>query len=134
MNGPILFFDGVCNLCHGAVQFVIRHDRRGVIRFASLQSRAGKAAVAAVQQRYGRVPDSLIFLDGAEYFVESDAALHVAHYLDGGWKALGWLRIFPRFLRNAVYRIVARYRYRWFGRQDACMLPTPALKQRFLED
>jgi predicted DCC family thiol-disulfide oxidoreductase YuxK len=133
MTGPILFFDGVCNLCNGAVQFVIRHDRRGLIRFASLQSQAGRTAAAAVQQRYGRAPDSLIFLDGTDYYVESDAALRVARHLDGGWKSLSWLRVFPRFVRDAVYRTVARYRYRWFGRQDACMLPTPALKARFVD-
>jgi predicted DCC family thiol-disulfide oxidoreductase YuxK len=133
MSGPILFFDGVCNLCNGAVQFVIRRDRRGLIRFASLQSEAGQAAAAAVLERYGQVPDALIFLDGSEYFIESDAALRVARYLDGGWNTLAWLRIFPRFLRDAVYRMVARYRYRWFGRQDACMLPTPALKARFVD-
>lgn len=134
MSGPVLFFDGVCNLCNSAVQFVIRHDRRGAVRFASLQSAAGRAAVAAVRQRYGRVPDSLIFLDEGQYFIESDAALRVAPYLDGGWGSLRWLRIFPRFLRDFVYRIVSRNRYRWFGKKDACMLPTPALKSRFLDD
>jgi predicted DCC family thiol-disulfide oxidoreductase YuxK len=134
MTGPVLFFDGVCNLCNAAVQFIIRHDKRGGIRFAPLQSIPGKAAAAAVLQRYGRMPDSLIFFDEGQYFIESDAALRVAGYLNGGWRALRGLRIFPRFLRDAAYRIIARYRYRWFGRQDACMMPTPALKRRFLED
>ena len=133
MNGPVLFFDGVCNLCNGAVKFVIRHDRQGAVHFASLQSTAGAAAVRAVRQRYGRVPDSLIFLDEGQYFIESDAALRVARYLDGGWGTLRLLRIFPRVLRDFGYRIVARNRYRWFGKQDACMIPTPALKSRFLD-
>ena len=134
MEDRVLFFDGECNLCNGAVQFVIRHDKAGVIRFASLQSAAGVAAAAAVCQKCGSVPDSLIFLDKGQYFVESDAALRVARYLDGGWRMLQWFRILPRFLRDLVYRLVARHRYRWFGKRDACMIPTPALKQRFLED
>ena len=132
--GPVLFFDGVCNLCNAAVQFIIRHDKAGRVRFASLQSAQGSQAAQAVIQSHGHLHDSLIFLDKGTYYVESDAALRVASYLDGSWKYLRYLSIFPRPLRNVIYRLVARYRYRWFGRKDACMLPTPALKQRFLED
>src|SRR5437879_3389912 len=101
-DGPILFFDGVCNLCNGAVQFVIRHDKAGTIRFASLQSSAGEAAKAAVLAIKGSVSDSLIFLENDTYYTESDAALRLAAHLDGGWKMLRHLRIFPRFLRDAV--------------------------------
>lgn len=131
--GPILFFDGVCNLCNAAVQFVIRHDAGGKIRFAALQSPAGEAARRAIQQQLGRIPDSLIFLVDGHYFTESDAALRVARHLDGGWRHLWQLRIFPRFLRNAVYRMVARMRYRLFGRKPSCMIPTPELRQRFMD-
>ncbi len=135
MTSPVLFFDGVCNLCQGAVQFVIRHDRHARIRFASLQSAAGEKALAVVGDRIGRRPDSLIFLDAAgNYYIESDAALRVARHLDGSWRLLAGLRVFPRVIRDAVYRLVARNRYRWFGRQESCMLPTPALKARFLDD
>lgn len=133
MSGPVLFFDGVCNLCNASVRFVIRHDRRGIIRFASLQSAIGQAAIAAVLGKKGHVPDSLILLDNGCYYTESDAALRVARYLDGGWRALYQLRMLPRLLRDAVYRLVSRNRYRWFGRKDACMIPSPELKQRFLD-
>jgi predicted DCC family thiol-disulfide oxidoreductase YuxK len=133
-NGPVLFFDGVCNLCNAAVQFVIRHDKGGKVRFASLQSKAGQVAKDAILTKKGSVPDSLIFLEHGTYYTESDAALRLAKYLDGGWKNLRYLRIFPGFLRDAVYRLVARNRYRMFGKQDACMLPTPELKQRFLAE
>lgn len=75
----------------------------------------------------------MLFLEEGQYYTESDAALRVARYLDGGWKVLSWLHLFPRFLRNAVYRVVARTRYRVFGRRDTCMIPTPALKARFLD-
>ncbi len=133
MSGPLLFFDGECNLCNAAVQFIIRHDKRGRVSFAPLQSEKGKAALAAVLSKYGTVPDSLILQEGTTYLSGSDAALRAASYLDGGWKAFAWLRIFPAFLRNAVYRLVARNRYRWFGRREACMIPTPELRRRFAE-
>jgi predicted DCC family thiol-disulfide oxidoreductase YuxK len=133
-NGPILFFDGVCNLCNAAVRFVIRQDRSARLRFASLQSAAGQAAQAAVRERLGRVPDSLILLENGRYHTESAAALRLASRLDGGWKLLGWLRILPAFLRDPLYRLIARRRYRWFGRSEACLIPSPALKARFLPD
>ena len=82
----------------------------------------------------GSVPDSLILFENGMYYTESDAALRLAAYLDGGWSALRHLWIFPRFVRDAVYKLIARYRYRMFGKREACMLPTPELKQRFLDD
>lgn len=133
-EGPILFFDGVCNLCNRAVQFVIRHDRKGKVRFASLQSAAGLQARAAIRAQLGRVPDSLILLDGGKYYTESDAALRLAALLDGPWRALKGLMILPAFLRNALYRFIARHRYNWFGKRKECMVPTPELKARFLEE
>src|SRR4051812_44796345 len=97
---PILFFDGVCNLCSGAVQFVIRHDRRGKIRLASLQSEAGKAAQQAYHDQHGKIPDSLLFLKNGHYYAESAAALRAAGMLDGGWKLLQGFLILPPLLRN----------------------------------
>lgn len=131
-NNPVLFFDGVCNLCNSAVQFIIRHDKKGQVHFAALQSEAGMIAREAVLKQYGHVPDSLIFKDKGKYYVSSAAALRVSGYLDGGWKLLKYLLIIPSFMRNAVYRFIARNRYKWFGQQEACMMPTPELKARFL--
>jgi predicted DCC family thiol-disulfide oxidoreductase YuxK len=131
-DSPVLFFDGVCNLCNHAIQFIIRHDRVGKVKFAPLQSHAGEAATQAVQQQLGYVPDSLILRVGGKYYTESAAALKVAGYLDGGWQLLKVLMIIPGFLRNPVYRFVAANRYRWLGRKQECMIPTPALKSRFL--
>lgn len=131
-TGPVLFFDGVCNLCNGAVQFIIKHDKTGRIKFASLQSAAGLQAQEAVSRLKGYVPDSLIFFTEGNYYTESDAALEVTRFLDGFWKGIGNLRIFPRGLRNGVYRGIAKQRYSWFGRRDSCMLPTPELKDRFI--
>ena len=132
MSGPVLFFDGCCNLCNRTVRFIIRHDAKGRIHFAPLQSAAGKAALKVVSGLAGAAPDSLIFLEDGHYYIESDAALHAERYLDGGWKAFAALRVFPKVLRDAVYRFVARNRYRWLGRKDSCMVPTPDVMERFI--
>lgn len=132
MSQVVLFFDGECNLCSGAVNFVIRHNKAKQILFASLQSEIGKTATSKVLRQFGRVPDSLIFLENGQYFIESDAALRLARYLDSPWKALQILKIFPGFLRDGVYRFVARNRFAWFGKREACMVPTAELRGRFL--
>lgn len=126
---PILFFDGVCNLCNGFVTFIIRHDRRGLFRFAPLQSTHGEAARQAIGPTGG---DTLILFHKGRYHTRSGAALRIAALLGWPWRALAALFIFPPFIRDAVYRTVARNRYRWFGKRDACMLPTPELQGRFL--
>jgi predicted DCC family thiol-disulfide oxidoreductase YuxK len=130
-GGPVVLFDGVCNLCNGSVRFVVRHDRRGRFRFASLQSEAGQALL----RRHGLDPAdlfSVVLVDGGRVTTRSDAALDVARGLGGAWRAAGLLRAVPRPVRDRVYDWVARNRYRWFGRRDACMLPSPELRARFL--
>ncbi len=127
---PILYFDGVCNLCNGAVQWIIRRDKREQFLFATLQSADGRKAKAAV----GAGLDSIILFNEGHYYVKSDAALRIAQLLGGSWSWLGALKIFPKVFRDAVYDLIARNRYRWFGRKDACIIPTPALRKRFLDD
>ncbi|MBO2010749.1 thiol-disulfide oxidoreductase DCC family protein [Hymenobacter negativus] len=130
-----ILFDGVCNLCNGFVQFVIRHDPAGRFRFAALQSDAGRALLLAhgiAPAIVAAEPESVLLLSAGKLYSHSDAVLRIAHGLGGSWRlaAVGsWL---PRIWRDALYRFVARHRYRWFGRQESCMLPTPALKARFL--
>jgi predicted DCC family thiol-disulfide oxidoreductase YuxK len=131
---PVLFFDGVCNLCNHAVQFIIRHDKQGKVKFATLQSAAGERAKQAVSQKLGHVPDSLILFDKGNYYAQSAAALKVTAYLDGGWPILKVLMVIPSFIRNPVYRFIAARRYKWFGKQDSCMMPTPDLQRRFIND
>ena len=129
----VLFFDGVCNLCNGAVQFVIRHDKEAKVSFAALQSPLGDWVKEELMKRDGRVPDSLVFFQGGQLYTESDAALRAGALLSAPYRWMkAWL-VFPHSLRNWAYRIVARNRYRWFGKKDACMLPMPALKQRFID-
>ncbi len=127
---PVVLFDGVCNLCNASINFVIDRDARSVFRFAPLQSDVGRALVAECGLEG---EDSIVLVEDGRCYVRSDAALRIARRLDGAWPMLSALRIVPRPLRDAAYRVIARNRYRWFGRQDACRLPTPDLRARFLD-
>lgn len=132
--GPIQMFDGVCNLCNGMVQYVLLHDRSQRIRFLSLQDPKAEAILARYNAQHERVSmNSLILLDNGKLYRESDAVLRLARHMGGWYKVvgmLGWL--VPRFLRDSVYRTISRNRYRWFGKQDECMLPRPEWKARFV--
>lgn len=129
---PILLFDGVCNLCNGAVQFLIQRDPKGIFRFASLQSDAAQGLLSQFPQAPTDISTIILVEDGRMY-TKSDAALRAARYLSGAWPALYGFIIVPRPIRNAVYDWIARNRYRWFGKKDQCMIPTPGLKERFLD-
>ena len=128
---PIVLFDGVCNLCNRSVQFIIERDPEGRFRFASLQSPLGEE----LRARLGIDPqsvDSVLLVEGDRWYKESDAALRIARGMKGAWKALWGLRFVPRPVRDGLYRFIARNRYRWFGKQETCWLPTPELRERFL--
>jgi predicted DCC family thiol-disulfide oxidoreductase YuxK len=129
----IVIFDGVCNLCNGVVRWIIPRDPAQRIRFAALQSPAGQRLL---QQHAVDTTtlDSVIVIDGDAVLVESDAALRICHVLRGPWPLLRHLQIIPRAWRDTIYRWVARNRYRWFGRREQCMLPSPTHKQRFIDD
>jgi predicted DCC family thiol-disulfide oxidoreductase YuxK len=130
---PLLLFDGVCNLCNSFVQTIIRNDKRQLFRFSSLQSGTGQRVLQYIQQNTGTVPDSLILLYRGKLYFKSDAALKTASLLKGKWLFLTAGYIVPRFIRNIIYDIVARNRYRWYGKRDECMMPTPELNSRFLD-
>jgi predicted DCC family thiol-disulfide oxidoreductase YuxK len=129
----VVIFDGVCNLCNGVVRWIIPRDPTNRVRFTALQSVAGQRLL---QQHTidATTIDSVIVVDGDTVFVESDAALRICRYLRWPWPLLQYLRIIPRTWRDSIYRWVARNRYRWFGRREQCMLPTPEHVQRFVED
>jgi predicted DCC family thiol-disulfide oxidoreductase YuxK len=131
-----ILFDGVCNLCNGFVQFVIRHDPAARFRFAALQSEAGRALLLAhgvAPAAVANAPESVLLLSGGHLYSHSDAVLRIARGLGGIWRLAGAVgSLLPHAWRDALYRLVARHRYRWFGRQESCLLPTPALKARFL--
>ncbi len=133
-DSPVILFDGVCNLCNGFVQFVIRHDAAGQFRFAALQSAAGQALLAAhgAAAAPEATPDSVRLVADGQVYSHSTAVLQVARRLGWPWRLLGMGGVLPRAWRDGLYRWVARHRYRWFGRQESCWLPTPELRSRFL--
>ena len=130
---PILLFDGHCNLCNAWVQFIVKRDSAGTIRFASLQSGAGRRLLEEhkIDENY---IESLVFFEEEKYSVSSSAALRTLSYLDGWQKHLIFLAVVPRILRDRIYRFIANNRYKWFGRREQCMIPTAELIQRFLPD
>lgn len=128
----VVLFDGVCNLCNGAVIFIIERDPTGYFQFAPLQSATGEHLL----RRCGRSAqqlESIVLVQDGRCYDRSDAALRIAAGLTRPWRWLRALAIIPRPLRDWLYDQIARRRYRWFGRRDACMVPTPELRQRFLE-
>ncbi len=127
----LVLFDGVCNLCNASVQFVIRHDGEGRFRFAALQSGAGQK-VLQLHGLSGETFDSFVYLRGGMLYQRSTAALYLLRDLGGWWALLYAFIIVPRPLRDAIYDLVAKYRYKWFGRNESCMVPTAELKGRFL--
>ena len=126
-----ILFDGVCNLCNGLVQFVIRRDPAGRFQFAALQSESGQALLKQHGLRT-RDFDTFVYIRNGIAHTQSTAGLLVMLDLGGGWKLLYPLMFVPRFIRDAVYRVIAQNRYRVFGKQESCMIPTPELKSRFL--
>ena len=131
--GPILVFDGVCVLCSHSVQFVLRHDRQKLYRFATTQSVRGRELMMA----HGldpQLPASLLLIEHGVGYTESAAMLRVLNSFGGVWKAMaGCLRIIPKALRDPVYRWIARNRYRWFGQLQTCYLPQAEETARFLQ-
>jgi len=131
----IILFDGVCNLCSGAVRFVLKRDPHARFRFAALQSDAGRRICAehGVPLPREGAPDSMVVIADGRALERSDAALAIAARLPFPWSALRCFGVLPRALRDLMYRFVARHRYRWFGRQDTCMLPTAETRARFID-
>ena len=132
-GSAIIVFDGVCALCNGWVDFLLARDRRQRYRFAAMQSPAGRRLLAA----HGLDPDdpaSFLLLDGQGAQTDTDAIARVLSGLGGGWRVAALGRLLPRAIRDRLYRIVARNRYRLFGRRDACRVPDPSQRHRFIVD
>lgn len=131
---PILLFDGVCNLCNSSVQWVIEHDPEGKFRFASLQSDVGQALLTEFNLDPAAL-NTVVLIDEGKAFTHSAAPLQVAKHLGSAWALLGNVGlIVPRPIRDGIYNFIAANRYRWFGKKDQCWLPTPDLRQRFLNN
>lgn len=130
-DSPIILFDGLCNLCNGAVQFVIKNDAEKKFLFTSLQSEAGQQLLKQYKLPAENFNSFTLIQDGKVY-VKSSGALKVAKQLTGPIKLLYVFIIVPAFIRDAVYNWIAKNRYKWFGKKESCMLPSPELKERFL--
>ncbi|XID95160.1 thiol-disulfide oxidoreductase DCC family protein [Paenibacillaceae bacterium WGS1546] len=128
----VLLIDGECNMCHGIARFVIRRDPRGRFRFASQQSEYGRRRLAEGGLHADRM-DTFVMIDRGTFYTKSTAALRVCMKLGLPWALASVGLIVPRFLRDRVYGFVAERRYRWFGKQEACLLPTPEVRSRFLD-
>jgi predicted DCC family thiol-disulfide oxidoreductase YuxK len=127
-----VLFDGVCNLCNGFVQFIIRNDKRERFHFGALQSAVAQQLLQGSDLRPQEL-DTVIYLHKGKTLTRSTAALQILYELGGAWSLMAVFFVVPRFIRDAVYRFIGNNRYRWFGRQESCMLPTPELRARFLD-
>jgi predicted DCC family thiol-disulfide oxidoreductase YuxK len=127
----IILFDGVCNYCNAMVNFVLKRDKKDLFRFAPLQSEKG----IELRKKYHIADsiDSFIYIENNNASIYSTGALKVCRHLSGGWPALYTLMIIPVFIRDGVYKWVARNRYKWFGKKETCMIPSPAVRRKFLQ-
>ncbi|SHH03442.1 Predicted thiol-disulfide oxidoreductase YuxK, DCC family [Flavobacterium fluvii] len=131
-NKKIILFDGVCNLCDSAVQFVIQHDKKDVFRFAALQSELGQEILHHIGINPVNIDSIILYEPGVAYYYKSSAAIKIAQNL-GGYLHFGTVfRIIPTGIRNQLYDYIAKNRYKWYGKKESCMIPTPELKSKFL--
>jgi len=130
-DDPVVLFDGVCNLCHAAVRFILARDREARFRFAPLESETGRdLTMEGIEE--GTSADSLVLVDDGATYVRSEAVIRIAARLSLPWRALVVLRVVPRPMRDGAYNFVARNRYRWFGQKEVCPMPDEGFRDRFL--
>jgi len=127
-----VFFDGVCTFCNRGVNFLIKHDKKGVLKFASLQSEYAQNVIPKALLDRDNLDTIIVYTDG-KFYERSKAVLKLCKVLGGGFYVVLIGYLIPRFIRDGLYRFIANNRYRWFGTQSQCRVPTPDLKERFLE-
>lgn len=132
-NKNLILFDGVCNLCDGAVQYVIKNDNKNLFLFAPLQSETGNNIIEKYHIDTQKIDSIILYIPEKGVFFKSTAALKMASYLSFPAKLWAIFLIVPNFIRNWVYDFIARNRYKWFGKKEECMIPTPELKSKFLD-
>lgn len=128
----IVLFDGVCNLCSGSVQFILKRDKKNQFLFGSLQGNYGQEMLRKYQLPANEF-NSFMLIEGEKLYTKSSGALRMLKHLGGGWSLLYAFIVVPKFIRDAVYNLVARNRYKWFGKKNECWLPRPEWKTRFLD-
>lgn len=133
LHKKIILFDGVCNLCNSAVQFIIKHDKKDVFRFVPLQSDLGLDILKYIGIDFAKIDSIVLYEPGVAYYYKSDAALQIAKSLNGLYSFGIIFKIIPNGIRNQLYDYIARNRYNWYGKKESCMIPSPELKIKFLE-
>ena len=131
-NKKIILFDGVCNLCNSAVQFVIQHDKKDVFRFVALQSKLGQEILKHIGINPKNIDSIILYEPGVAYYYKSQAALEIAKSLGGFFHFGTIFRIIPTGISNKLYDYIAKNRYKWYGKKESCILPTTALQEKFL--
>jgi predicted DCC family thiol-disulfide oxidoreductase YuxK len=132
INKKIILFDGVCNLCNSAVQFVVKHDKKDLFRFVALQSQLGQEILNYIGIDSKNIDSIVLYEPGVSYYYKSEAALEIARNLGGIFHLGTIFRIIPTGIRNQLYDYIAKNRYKWYGKKESCMLPTTELKAKFL--
>jgi len=132
-NKKIILFDGVCNLCNNIVLTIIKHDKKDVFRFVSLQSDTGKKITTYLKIDTEKVDSIILYEPKIAYYIKSTAALKITTEFNGFWKFLQIFWIIPESIRDMVYTFIAKNRYKWFGKKDSCMIPTKELTAKFLK-
>lgn len=132
-NKKIILFDGVCNLCDSSVQFVIKHDKKDVFRFVSLQSELGQNILKHIGINPSNIDSVVLYEPGIAYYFKSAAAIEIAKNLGGVFHFGTIFRIIPTGIRNQLYNYIAKNRYKWFGKKDNCLVPSIEIKSKFLE-
>lgn len=128
-KSKIVFFDGVCHLCMGSVQFLLKQNQKENLYFSAIGSETFNSLLP--KESYGNLPDSILYWMEGKLYLESDAILQLTRELVFPWPLFYGFWIFPRFLRNSIYRHIAKHRYDWFGKAEACMVPSPNIQKRF---
>lgn len=128
---PVIFFDGVCNLCNASVQFVIEHDKNNVFKFSALQGEYAKMVLLKFNVDLEQL-NSTLLLENGKLYTKSSSALRIAKKLSGLWPMLYGFIMVPKFFRDWFYDIIAKNRYKWWGKQESCWVPTPELKNKFI--
>lgn len=133
-NTQIILFDGVCNLCSGAIQFVIKRDKNKIFRYTSLQSELGRQLLKERKIDPKKTDSIILIQPNIAYYIKSSAALQASKKLNGFYPLLSIFLIIPRHIRDWIYDFIAKNRYKWFGKKETCWIPTPELKELFLDE
>ncbi|MFL9836014.1 thiol-disulfide oxidoreductase DCC family protein [Flavobacterium sp. ST-75] len=131
-NKKIILFDGVCNLCDSTVQFIIKRDKKDIFRFVALQSELGEEIIKHIGVDRSKTDSIILYEPGIAYYYKSEAAIKIASVLGGIYTLMNVFSILPKSLSNSIYDYIARNRYKWYGKKDECMIPTPEMKAKFL--